>query len=94
MLDQIGIVLILFILWMGLRYWGAHWLWARVNRGQLSYDMGQSLSAGMYALLPLLVLPWASSSTDLSVIVGFSVGLFAFEFMLGRLYRWFIRRNP
>jgi hypothetical protein len=94
MLDQIGIVLILFILWIGVRYWGARWLWARVNSGQLSYDTGQALNAGMYALLPLLVLPWATSPTDVAVVVGLSIGLFVFEFMLGRLYRWFIRRNP
>ena len=94
MTDQFGIVLILFILWMGLRYWGARWLWARVNRGKLSYDAGQALNAGMYALLPLLVLPWATSSIDVAVVVGLSIGLFVFEFLLGRLYRWFISRNP
>lgn len=94
MLDQIGIVLILFILWIGLRYWGARWLWARVNSGQISYDEGQGANAGMYALLPLLVLPWATSPLDVALILGISIGLFLFEFFLGRLYRWFIRNNP
>lgn len=94
MLDQIGIALILFILWIGLRYWGARWLWARVTRGQLAYDVGQALHAGIYALLPLLVLPWTSSPTDVAVLVGLSIGLFVFEFMLGRLYRWFTSHNP
>jgi hypothetical protein len=93
MLDQVAIVLILFILWIGLRYWGAHWLWARVNSGRISYDIGQALNAGMYALLPLLVLPWVTMPTDVAVVIGLSIGLFLFEFFLGRLYRKF-RNNP
>jgi hypothetical protein len=94
MLDQIGIVLILFILWIGLRYWGAHWLWLRVGIGRLSYDVAQALHAGIYALLPLLLLPWAHSRTDVAALIALSVGLFLFEVLLGRLYRWFTSRNP
>jgi hypothetical protein len=94
MLDQIGIFLILVILWIGLRYWGAHWLWTRVDSGRLSYDVGQALHAGIYALVPLLALPWAHSPTDIAVLFALAVGLFLFEFLLGRLYRWFTSRNP
>jgi hypothetical protein len=93
MLDQIAIFLILFVLWIGLRYWGALWIWRRVNRGQFSYDVGQALHAGIYAVLPLLGLPWVRTATDVAILVGLGILLFVFQFMLGRLYRWFIGRN-
>jgi hypothetical protein len=93
MLDQVAILLILFVLWIGLRYWGARWLWLRAHEGRISFRSAQLIHAGFYFLLPLIGLPWARSGTDVAILVAAGVALFVFQLALARGYRRFLDRN-
>jgi len=93
LLDQVAIFLILFVLWIGLRYWGARWLWNRSHSGRMSLETAQLLHAGFYFLLPLIGLPWARSAIDVLVLIGLGVVLFGFQLLLARRYRSFLDRD-
>ena len=93
MLDTIAIFLILLILWIGLRYWGARWLWFRADEGRISLRFAQLIHAGFYFLLPLIGLPWARTATDVAILVAAGAFLFLFQLVLARGYREFLDRN-
>ena len=91
MLDQIGIFLILVLLWVGFTFVFRRWLWHRVARRDITVEQGTWLHAAAFALLPLLALPWFPGSWP--ALLGAALFLLVFQVALARLYARFLRRN-
>jgi hypothetical protein len=93
MLDGFAIFLTVVLLWVGFRFIFRRWLWRSAYGRNLSMRRALILNAASFAILPLLAIPWAGSTTGVVVLVIFAVAVFVFEIAISRLAIRFDRTN-
>lgn len=91
-MDDIAILLIVVLLWIGLRFLLAHWLWGAVASGRLSNRVGQIAYAITLAVLPLLALPWVLWAWPF--LLAAAIVVFLVQLAFSGAYRAFLRGNP
>ncbi len=93
MLDSFAILATLLLLWVGFRFLFRRWMWhSRQARG-LSRRNLLMLNAATFAILPLLAIPWAGSTTAVVLLFVIAAGVFAFEMAISRLSIRFDKTN-
>ena len=93
-MNDIAVFLIIVLLWIGFRFVFRQWLWRSAYGRNLSMRTATLLNAASFAILPLLALPWAGSTTAVVLLLVIAAGVFAFEIAIARLAVRFDKSNP
>jgi hypothetical protein len=93
MLDGFATFLTVVLLWVGFRFLFRRWLWRSAYGRNMSMRRALILNAASFAILPVLAIPWAGSTTAIVVLLIFAVVVFAVEIAISRLAIRFDRTN-
>ena len=93
MLDSIAIFATLVLLWVGFRLLFRRWLWRSAYARRMTRRNLMMLNATTFAILPLLALPWAQSTTAVLLLLGVAATVFVFQIAISRLSIRFDRTN-
>ena len=93
MLDSLALFLTLVLLWIGFRFLFRRWLWRSAYGRNMSMRRALLLNAASFAILPLLALPWAQTTTAVVALLVIAVVVFMFEIAISRLAIRFDRTN-
>jgi hypothetical protein len=93
MLDSIAVFATLVLLWVGFRVLFRRWLWRSAYARKMTRRNVLVLNAATFAILPLLALPWAQSTTAVVLLLGIAATVFVFEIAISKLSIRFDRSN-
>ena len=93
MLDSLAILATLVLLWIGFRFLFRRWLWRSAYARNMSRRNVLILNAATFAILPLLAIPWAGSTTAVVLLLVIAAGVFVFEMAISKLSIRFDRTN-
>src|SRR6187402_3682750 len=93
MLDSLAILATLVLLWIGFRFLFRRWLWRSPQVRRMSRRNVLILNAATFAILPLLAIPWAGSTTGVVLLLLASAVVFVFEMAMSKLSIRFDRGN-
>jgi hypothetical protein len=85
MLDSLAILATLILLWIGFRFLFRRWMWRSAYARRMTRRTLLILNAATFAILPLLALPWAGSTTAVILLLVIAAGVFAFEMAISKL---------
>jgi hypothetical protein len=85
MLDSIAVFATLVLLWIGFRLLFRRWLWRSAYARRMTRRNVMMLNAATFAILPLLALPWAQSTTAVLLLLLVAATVFGFEIAISKL---------
>jgi hypothetical protein len=79
------------IAWFTMRVLAQRWVRSRLAAGTISMDAALFVSAATFAVLPLLVLPFRHSPSDIALFVALSAALFLGQLALTKVLLRFVK---